>query len=417
MIFAGSAVQSVNTVSASEDFHNLEMDNSGEGLQLDKTIGVYGLLTFTDGLIHTGSHRVDFYSDATNTGSGDASYVNGFVRKTGFTAPVEFKFPVGQYDDSDPMNPIDVYQPAALIPTTTSATASFTVDYQHDNYFPGTIDPNNLPPMQLPLVKASTCNYWNIDRNISGTDARVKLFWTDACFEIYDITSLVVAKVNGGNWESQGQFSVLATTPYDFGYVVSDIVSSYSPFAIGSTSGINILPIELLSFTAKAKHDVVETEWSTASESNNAFFTVERSVDAEHFEKVGRVEGAGNSNVKLDYTFNDDAPYQGVSYYRLRQTDFDGGRTYSVIRAVEIDGDSDFELLQVYRMEDGVRLNYRAHAAHLSVEVFDLLGKQLFSKWIENAGGGAVISPSLARGIYILRLGNGADARMLKFFY
>ncbi len=416
--FEGSQLQTVSCdLSTFEGFDNVKIANSGPGIYLDNNASVSGQLEFVDGLIDATVNRVDFQNDATNTGSGDASYINGFAKKIGFTNGNEFMFPVGQYDDTDPMNIIDVYQPAALIPTNTSATAAFTVDYNHTSYFPGYTDPNNLPPMQSPLVKVSTCNYWNINRTATGTDAYVKLYWTDACLDINDPTSLVVAKVNGGQWESHGQSGVNSTAPYASGYVVSQVVTTFSPFAIGSTDGINVLPIELLSFTASAKNDLVETQWVTSTEINNDYFTVERSVDATNFEEVGRLDGAGNSTTQLSYGFIDDAPYPGISYYRLKQTDFDGMFSYSDIRAVEIDGDHGFELLQVYRSESGLNLTYRSEAPRLHAAVFDLLGQQLFQAGIDNTNGRSVIYPSLARGVYLLRLSNGVEEKVMKFFW
>lgn len=97
------------------------------------------------------------------------------------------------------------------------------------------------------------------------------------------------------------------------------------------------LPVQLVSFDAVYKAPVVETEWTTASELNNDFFTVERSADGEFFEEVGRVDGAGTSQKSINYHFLDTRPLAGVSYYRLRQVDFDGTFSYSQIRKVEIE--------------------------------------------------------------------------------
>jgi len=83
------------------------------------------------------------------------------------------------------------------------------------------------------------------------------------------------------------------------------------------------LPVELLSFEAKPDQEVV-CNWTTATELNNDFFTVERSSDGRNFEKVGTVKGAGNSTQQHDYKFIDTKPYRGVSFYRLKQTDFNG---------------------------------------------------------------------------------------------
>lgn len=98
------------------------------------------------------------------------------------------------------------------------------------------------------------------------------------------------------------------------------------------------LPIELLSFEATSEdHKIVKCEWSTASEINNDYFVIQRSKNGQTFEQTGTIQGAGNSSTQLNYVFYDEHPYSGVSYYRLKQIDFDGKFSYSQIRSVFLD--------------------------------------------------------------------------------
>ncbi len=98
------------------------------------------------------------------------------------------------------------------------------------------------------------------------------------------------------------------------------------------------LPITLISFEAKTyKKDQVKLEWVTASEVNNAFYTIERSTDGQNFETVANIDGAGNSDNVLFYSFVDVSPLNGLSFYRLKQTDFNGEFDYSEIRSVRIE--------------------------------------------------------------------------------
>lgn len=84
------------------------------------------------------------------------------------------------------------------------------------------------------------------------------------------------------------------------------------------------LPIELLSFDVRCAGQLATISWATASETNNAGFTLERSKDGFNWEWVNHFSGAGNSNVPLFYTYNDDVDASGGLMYRLTQTDFDG---------------------------------------------------------------------------------------------
>jgi hypothetical protein len=88
------------------------------------------------------------------------------------------------------------------------------------------------------------------------------------------------------------------------------------------------MPVELLYFNLAQFEDVVIIEWATASEINNDFFTIERSIDGINWDVIKNVKGYGNSNQFISYETKDEYPLEGVSYYRLKQTDFDGKFEY-----------------------------------------------------------------------------------------
>lgn len=96
------------------------------------------------------------------------------------------------------------------------------------------------------------------------------------------------------------------------------------------------LPVQLKSFTAEVRDDRVELNWTTESEVDNDYFTVQRTSDAEKFYDVIRVAGQGNSAELKNYSADDNAPLPGRWYYRLRQTDFGGGTSYSKLVAVDV---------------------------------------------------------------------------------
>lgn len=106
-------------------------------------------------------------------------------------------------------------------------------------------------------------------------------------------------------------------------------------FTLGSKD--SPLPVELLAFDAKW-HDENQQDaivsWITTSEINNDYFVVERSVDAVNWEKIETKPGAGNATYELQYEIIDKNPLDGISYYRLKQVDFDGTTTYSDIRTL-----------------------------------------------------------------------------------
>ncbi len=97
------------------------------------------------------------------------------------------------------------------------------------------------------------------------------------------------------------------------------------------------LPVELIGFKVARIDSDVELSWQTASETNNDFFTVERSADGKNWESLSKIKGAGNSAATLSYRTIDENPLPGVVYYRIKQNDFDGQFSYSPVRSILVD--------------------------------------------------------------------------------
>ncbi|MBO7143642.1 MAG: T9SS type A sorting domain-containing protein [Salinivirgaceae bacterium] len=93
----------------------------------------------------------------------------------------------------------------------------------------------------------------------------------------------------------------------------------------------DVLPIELVYFTAHEIGYGVRFEWETASELNNDFFTIEFSIDAVEFAELTNIDGAGTSTEPHNYRYTDFSSHAGIIYYRLKQTDYDGNFSYSEI--------------------------------------------------------------------------------------
>jgi len=88
------------------------------------------------------------------------------------------------------------------------------------------------------------------------------------------------------------------------------------------------LPVTLTAFSGSVIDNKARLKWTTASEVNNDHFAIERSSDAGNYEEVGRLPGYGTTSVRHDYTFMDESTPSGISYYRLKQEDFDGTIKY-----------------------------------------------------------------------------------------
>jgi Secretion system C-terminal sorting domain len=104
------------------------------------------------------------------------------------------------------------------------------------------------------------------------------------------------------------------------------------------------LPIELIDFNAQAMEGEVKLSWATATEINNDYFTLERSLDGRNFEAIAMIFGNGNTTEVSEYSHMDKNPERGLSYYRLKQTDYDRNFSYSDIETVEFGEDTTIEV-------------------------------------------------------------------------
>ena len=163
-----------------------------------------------------------------------------------------------------------------------------------------------------------------------------------------------------------------------------------------------VLPIELLTFDAKLNGKVVDLFWSTASEINNDYFTIERSKNGIAFEKVIDVDGAGNSLSVLHYATVDKAPFEGISYYRLKQTDFNGQSKYSNMVSVSFNAIN----VKIYPVPftDELTIEIRGSNKPVGFEILNALGIIVYrGSFIQKA----TIKPFyMPAGIYFIKLQN-----------
>ncbi len=172
------------------------------------------------------------------------------------------------------------------------------------------------------------------------------------------------------------------------------------------------LPIELLSFEANVNEDRVDVKWVTTTEINNDFFTIERSVDAENWEVVLIASGAGNSNQVIDYFEIDYEPLAGITYYRLKQTDFDGKYSYSNIVPVKFEvNTSGGGIINLFPSPanpgETVYVEFEdINGAEFLVVLRDIKGREFYSKVIVNVENGKLVGVPIEReiptGIYLI---------------
>jgi hypothetical protein len=179
------------------------------------------------------------------------------------------------------------------------------------------------------------------------------------------------------------------------------------------------LPVELINFDARLTPDgTVDLSWSTAMEVNNKLFTVERSQDGVTYSAVAEVAGAGNSSVERDYSAVDGAPYAGVSFYRLKQTDDNGQSTYSRVAVIDVMAKTTLELYP-NPARTTLRVSYSAGSpAPVLMRIVDAAGRVLATYNNTQQAGVNTFDFNVAgysRGTYFLQVIRGLDSRTLPF--
>ena len=202
------------------------------------------------------------------------------------------------------------------------------------------------------------------------------------------------------------QITATATTP--------TALNIAGPFVTSEFSRCNdILPVEFLSFTAVKNQNGVWLTWKTATETNNDYFLVERSIDGIHFTAIGApVKGAGTSQQVNAYKLLDIDPSDGINYYRIRQVDYDGKFDFSDVKVVNLTG---VAMVTVSPNPSNGHFSVKIISESSSLFVVDIvnaLGQIIYTKTLSLTGGYAEQKVSLdhvAAGVYTLLVKNDSD--------
>jgi endo-1,4-beta-D-glucanase Y len=172
---------------------------------------------------------------------------------------------------------------------------------------------------------------------------------------------------------------------------------------IATNTGCSASPVELFSFYAEERNGDVALLWATASEKNNSYFEAERSLDGKNFSAIGKVKGNGNSGTILNYEFVDAYPVFGISYYRLKQVDYDGTTEHSKIISVTR---NDLTSLNVapnpFSNETNIHV-FSPTQEKLQLKIMDLSSKEVYSA-THNSNESISVGANLPSGIYIIQV-------------
>jgi hypothetical protein len=415
--FSGTSLQTISVTASTPVpvFTRLTIAGTGGGVTLNTPINVANNLQLTSGLLNTTTTNILTMLNGSTTAVGTAlstTYVNGPMRYIKSTAGITtLNFPIGTSPDC---------RPVALTVNHSNGTQYI---YQAQLFDASAAALGyTLPPS---VDKVSGFHYYTIGRfngalvNTPSTglvgNQQIQIFFggndsvnNGATLTIVKNTSAApTAWINIGGaggpafTGTGGLIGSISSTS------IPSVFNSFSTFALADQiGGGNVLPVGLMNFHARPDHSVVDLGWSTSTESNNSYFTIERSRDGLGFDSLQRVNTEalnGNSSTELDYSSVDPNPYPGTSYYRLRQTDLDGKSSYSAIVSVNFDRTASPSVypnptsgaLYIGGLDPGV--------TSMKAEWYDVSGKLLAGETVAVSGGVARLDARLTNGVYLLK--------------
>ncbi|HNO71828.1 MAG TPA: T9SS type A sorting domain-containing protein, partial [Bacteroidia bacterium] len=382
VVLNGASSQTISGTSSPIPFYNLEIDNStaGNAIVLSTPVSVSNVLTLTDGHIITTSTNIlsmgSGGSVTLNCTPQDSSFIKGPMKHTVNVSTSTTKtYPVGK---ADSYRRVDL-----TIDQTVNTSTDYTAEVFNSSAtslgytLPGTVD------------RVSSLRYFQIDRSAATAldAAQVRLYFGCSGINdrVTDATNLAIVKDNGaGAWLdlSGTTTSSVCSSPDLSGSILSGTFTSFSKFAFGNKSGgINPLPVEFLSVEAVQQDEQVDVKWITETEFNSDYFLVQRSKDGYVFQDVQKVPAWGNSSTHKKYSCTDDNPYEGISYYRLKQYDQNGTYFYSNLVVTEFHSKNSIAIYPNPSSGDfNVKTNGVKPGNLISVLVKDVLGKEIYSQ-------------------------------------
>lgn len=411
LAFNGTGNQTISTGGFQDVFFELVLTKASGALTLNNPLAVRDTIFFNSGLLNTNGNTglLTMRAGSGYRNASDASFVNGPMSKLGNS---DFLFPIGKGT---------VMRPAGVRSLPVWPPLNFTAEYfPVSAYSWGTV-------REAPLHHLSDCEHWLIDEHVmsAGTlTAVVDLTWRspNSC-GVDNLAELRVARWDdSGIWRDRGNGGATGTvlngtipTAAGQNFITHFNANDTTAWTLASTTANNPLPITLVDFTATPEGSAVRLNWITASEYENALFTVERSKYGIEFEHVVDVPGAVFSTGLLNYTDLDRSPYSGLSYYRLRQTDLDGTFTYSTVVPVVIGGIADRPLVVFGR--EGTVTAVHDFKAGSRYELMDMTGRVISSGNTTMDGRTEVNGADLSHGAYVFRVQDGERMESERFVY
>lgn len=261
--------------------------------------------------------------------------------------------------------------------------------------------------MAIDLTAGSDVDFamWGPYANLAAAQADCNSYPTpiDCSYSGSNVELMNIASVNAGE-----VYAVLVT---NYANVIQNITLNQASGATATTNCaiLNPLPIGLLYFHAIPNEETVDLVWETSSEQNNDYFEIERSLDAITWHSISHNNGQGNSSTNFKYTHTDDAPFKALSYYRLKQVDFDKSFTYSNIISVDLSKDAEvISNVHPNPTNDLIAFDIKTKSnGNISIELVNFAGNVVYqeTKFVEYGFSSNTLSLNdYPKGVYLLKV-------------
>jgi len=219
-----------------------------------------------------------------------------------------------------------------------------------------------------------------------------------------------------GNWDAytpQGTINTGSNTVVSVPATAANFFRSWTLSDITSP-----LPIELLQLEGNCSAGKAVITWTTASETNNHFFTIEKSADGISFEAIATITGAGNSSSRLNYSYTDNSGMSAGSYYRLKQTDFNGqSRSFPMLYVAACSNpNSGVDVYNQGSDEFTVLINNSIAGDYL-ITIYNTLGQAVTSQSVYAADGkynATIRLENLRDAMYFVNISNASGTSVTK---
>jgi G8 domain len=176
-------------------------------------------------------------------------------------------------------------------------------------------------------------------------------------------------------------------------------------FSVGS-----ILPVVYTSFYATRNNSNVVLNWSTADETNNKNFEVQRSLDGNTWTTIAVMMGAGTTSLTQMYSFTDKNMTSAVAYYRIRQADADGKSTYSIIKTIRLNAAT--PVTKIYAANKIVSVEFNQEIKNpVTIRLVNMNGQVIAQQSVKKAAYRITMNANSLSGIYVVQVSDGQSVK------